>query len=139
VRLSLLAIASIGLWTITSLSEGVDALKEAPTSLVIGTKKRVNCKRPATKGDKLDMHYTGTLFDTGKKFDSSHDRNTPLSFTLGVGQVIKGWDQGILGMCPGEQRKLQIPPELAYGERGSPPVIPANAALVFEIELIKIR
>lgn len=57
----------------------------------------MSCKRPATKGDKLDMHYTGTLFDTGKKFDSSLDRDSPLTFTLGVGQVIRGWDQGILG------------------------------------------
>lgn len=91
----------------------------------------------AKKGDALRMHYTGTLLD-GKKFDSSHDRGEPFQFTLGAGQVIQGWDQGIEGMQVGEKRKLLIPYEMAYGERGFPPVIPPKSPLVFEIELIEI-
>lgn len=91
----------------------------------------------AKKGDTLQMHYTGTLLD-GSKFDSSVDRGQPFQFTLGVGQVIKGWDEGIVGMKVGEKRKLTIPYQMAYGDRGFPPVIPPKSPLVFEIELIKI-
>jgi FKBP-type peptidyl-prolyl cis-trans isomerase len=91
----------------------------------------------AKKGDTLSMHYTGTLLD-GKKFDSSHDRGEPFQFILGAGQVIQGWDQGIEGMKIGEKRKLLIPYEMAYGERGFPPVIPPKSPLVFEIELIEM-
>lgn len=80
--------------------------------LQIGVKKKVeNCERRSKKGDTLDMHYTGTLED-GTEFDSSRGRNQPFTFTLGTGQVIKGWDQGLLNMCEGEQRRLKIPPEL---------------------------
>lgn len=88
-------------------------------------------------GDNLKMHYTGTLTD-GTVFDSSVSRNQPFSFTLGSGQVISGWDQGIVGMKVGEKRKLTIPYELAYGEMGMPPVIPAKATLIFEVELLEI-
>ena len=105
----------------------------------IGVKKRVeNCVRKSKRGDSLSMHYAGTLED-GKEFDSSYSRNKPFTFTLGAGQVIKGWDQGLMNMCEGEKRKLVIPPELAYGERGSPPSIPGGATLVFEVELLKIE
>ncbi len=94
---------------------------------------------PAAKsGDTLLMHYVGTLTD-GKKFDSSRDRGEPLEFTLGIGQVIKGWDQGVLGMKVGGQRKLTIPPELGYGARGAGSSIPPNATLIFEIELVEIK
>lgn len=88
-------------------------------------------------GDGIKAHYVGTL-ENGKKFDSSRDRETPFAFDLGMGQVIKGWDQGLLGMKVGEVRKLTIPSELGYGERGNPPVIPANATLIFEVELMEI-
>lgn len=85
------------------------------------------------------MHYTGTLFSTGEKFDSSHDRHQPLDFKLGVGQVIKGWDQGIQGMCINEKRTLTIPSRMAYGSRGAGKAIPPNAALVFDVELVGLE
>nr|CAA53594.1 FK506-binding protein [Botryllus schlosseri] len=106
--------------------------------LQIGVLKRVECERKSGSGDVLDMHYTGTLED-GSKFDSSRDRDTPFTFTLGQGYVIKGWDKGLLGMCEGERRKLKIPSDMGYGDRGSPPKIPGGATLIFDVELLKIK
>lgn len=91
----------------------------------------------AIAGKEITVHYTGYLTD-GSKFDSSVDRKQPLSIILGVGQVIKGWDQGIVGMKVGGKRTLTIPPELGYGNRAVGGVIPANATLVFEVELLKV-
>lgn len=95
-------------------------------------------KGPVAKaGDRLSMHYTGTLED-GTKFDSSLDRNDPFDFTLGAGQVIQGWDTGIVGMNVGGKRTLVIPYKMAYGEQGIPGVIPPKATLNFEVELLEI-
>jgi FKBP-type peptidyl-prolyl cis-trans isomerase len=94
--------------------------------------------RQAEAGDTATVHYTGWLAD-GKKFDSSHDRNEPFSFRLGAGQVIRGWDEGVATMKVGGKRKLIIPPDLAYGPRGAGNVIPPNATLTFEVELLGLR
>lgn len=92
----------------------------------------------AKEGDTVSVHYTGKLTD-GKEFDSSKKSGKPLDFVIGQHRVIKGWEQGITGMKAGQKRTLTIPPDLAYGPRGFPPVIPPNATLVFDVELVKIE
>jgi FKBP-type peptidyl-prolyl cis-trans isomerase FkpA len=102
------------------------------TDLVVGNGTE------AQTGKTVHVHYTGTLTN-GSKFDSSLDRGKPFVFKLGGGQVIKGWDEGVVGMKVGGKRKLTIPPGMAYGERGFPPVIPPQSTLVFEIELLDVK
>lgn len=99
---------------------------------------KIGTGREVKSGDTVVMQYTGTLTD-GKKFDSSYDRGTPFETKIGVGQVIKGWDQGIPGMKVGGKRKLTIPPSLAYGEQGAGTAIPPNATLIFDVELLEIK
>ncbi|MES2059802.1 MAG: FKBP-type peptidyl-prolyl cis-trans isomerase [Patescibacteria group bacterium] len=91
----------------------------------------------AKRGDTVSVNYIGTLTD-GKEFDNSYKRGEPISVTLGEGQVIRGWEEGLLGMRVGEKRKLTIPPSLGYGDRAVGGIIPANATLVFETELVSI-
>ncbi|KIM97439.1 hypothetical protein OIDMADRAFT_20569 [Oidiodendron maius Zn] len=99
--------------------------------------KAVECERKTQKGDKISVHYRGTLQDGGKQFDASYDRGQPLSFVVGRGSVIKGWDENLLDMCIGEKRTLTIPPEFGYGDRAMGP-IPAGSTLIFETELMGI-
>ncbi|KAG6375486.1 hypothetical protein JVT61DRAFT_3045 [Boletus reticuloceps] len=113
---------------------------QPPTELQIDTTFMPDeCPEKAAKGDTISVHYTGTLFKDGTKFDSSVDRGQPFSFKLGVSQVIRGWDEGLLGACVGEKRTLTIPSDLAYGSRGAGGVIPPNSALVFTTELLGIK
>ncbi|KAK0648845.1 hypothetical protein B0T16DRAFT_427823 [Cercophora newfieldiana] len=121
--LSLLASAAVGVL--------------AADDLKIDVTLPVECDRKSRKGDKIDVHYRGTLQSNGQKFDASYDRGQPFSFNLGGGQVIKGWDEGLLDMCIGEKRTLTIGPNYGYGERAVGP-IPAGSTLVFETELMGI-
>lgn len=99
----------------------------------------------ADMGKLVNVHYTGWLYDAdapenkGKKFDSSHDRADTFAFMLGAGRVIKGWDQGVTGMKVGGQRTLIIPPSMAYGAQGAGNIIPPNATLIFEVELVRVQ
>jgi len=99
---------------------------------------RVGNGDTAKEGSHVRVHYTGWLTN-GKKFDSSVDAGKPFDFTLGNGEVIKGWEEGVAGMRVGGKRQLRIPPDLAYGERGYPPVIPPNATLIFDVQLLGVQ
>mgnify|MGYP001203901974 CR=1 FL=1 len=103
------------------------------------THRPEDCPVKSKAGDRLQMHYTGRLYSDCSVFDSSVERGTPFTFTLGAGQVIKGWDQGLNGMCVGEKRKLTIPADLGYGSRGAGGSIPGGATLVFDVELLAIN
>ncbi|KAM7527462.1 hypothetical protein LguiB_030872 [Lonicera macranthoides] len=137
--MALMNVTSITLLLLV-LATFVSAKKVADvTELQIGVKyKPESCAIQAHKGDRVSVHYRGKLTD-GTVFDSSFERGDPIEFELGSGQVIKGWDQGLLGMCVGEKRKLKIPAKLGYGDQGSPPTIPGGATLIFDTELVKVN
>ncbi len=118
--------------------EGSDSSCQGSELETTVTFRPSGCRRRSRAGDKLSMHYVGRLLDGGRKFDSSRDRDSPFEFTLGVGQVIRGWDRGVEGMCVGESRRLVVPPDMAYGEDGVGDVIPPCATLIFEVELLDI-
>lgn len=122
-----------------SASLGVDtaALTRTPSGLRYQELAKGEGKEAAA-GKVVLVHYTGWL-PNGEKFDSSRDRSEPFSFTLGAGQVIAGWDEGVAGMMVGGRRKLVIPPDLGYGTAGAPPDIPPGATLVFDVELVDVR
>ncbi len=120
----------------TATSSATDASKAEADLKIENLKEGTGAE--AVNGKQVSVHYTGTLTD-GKKFDSSVDRGQPFKFVLGAGQVIRGWDLGVAGMKVGGKRKLTIPPELGYGERGAGGVIPPNATLVFEVELLEVN
>ncbi len=124
--------------------EAAPAAEPTPDPLVINDVK-LGTGKEAYTGANVLVHYTGWLFKSmalkqhGRKFDSSRDRGDPLDFQLGVGRVIKGWDQGVIGMKVGGQRTLIIPAHLAYGKKGSPGMIPPDADLIFDVELIEVK
>jgi FKBP-type peptidyl-prolyl cis-trans isomerase FkpA len=128
----------------TSPAQGISKLDAIPKDLQkIDTKQGTGAE--AVSGKPVLVHYTGWLYDPSKpdkkgaKFDSSRDRQVPFGFFLGAGKVIKGWDEGVVGMKVGGQRTLVIPPGLAYGDRAIPNVIPANSTLIFDVELIEVK
>ena len=137
-----LLVAVSGLTAVVAKETPVNAT--VPTELVM-TDVKTGTGPAITAGQTAVVHYTGWLYSLtakdhkGKKFDSSRDRNDPFSFHVGGGEVIGGWDQGVVGMQAGGQRQLVIPPSLGYGARGAGGVIPPNATLLFDIELLKIQ
>ena len=146
----LAVVLSAAVFSVNGCSKSVESSQESSMSAsgvaeLIKTDVVVGDGAEATAGKTVSVHYTGWLYDLaapdhkGKKFDSSRDRGDPFGFRLGAGQVIKGWDQGVAGMKVGGQRTLIIPPDLGYGARGAGGVIPGNATLVFDVELLGVR
>lgn len=151
-RITLLPLALLltaGVFSTTACSEqsapAAATVEQSNISELIRNDVKAGEGVEATAGRNVSVHYTGWLYDgaapghKGAKFDSSRDRGTPFEFTLGAGQVIQGWDQGVQGMKVGGQRTLVIPPHMGYGARGAGGVIPPNATLVFDVELLGVN
>ena len=142
IKLSI-AILSLALFSPSAFSETNTGA--ANVTELIKQDTKVGTGEEAVVGKMVEVHYTGWLYDPSKpdkkgaKFDSSRDRGTPFSFLLGAGRVIKGWDRGVVGMKVGGQRTLIIPPSMAYGAQGAGNVIPPNATLIFDVELLGLR
>ena len=129
-------------FAIEIVNQEKDKMQEKGITELIITDNKVGDGREAEKGLTVTVHYTGWLYENGEKttkFDSSVDRREPFSFVLGVGQVIKGWDNGVSGMQIGGSRTIVIPSDMGYGSRGAGSVIPPNSDLIFEVELIEIQ
>ena len=150
VVLGLVALVGIGLWVTACAKKGTQAENASTTAVPSGGTTVTTASglqyvvlqqgngAVATAGHMVTVHYTGWLTN-GTKFDSSVDRGQPFQFGLGQGQVIKGWDEGVAGMKVGEKRKLIIPPNLGYGPRGAGNVIPPDATLIFDVELLGVQ
>ncbi|SEK46476.1 FKBP-type peptidyl-prolyl cis-trans isomerase [Nitrosovibrio tenuis] len=147
-RVNMLIKLSMAIFGMTLLSSGAFSETNkgaASVTELIKKDTKVGTGEEAVVGKMVEVHYTGWLYDEaapdkkGAKFDSSRDRGAPFSFLLGAGRVIKGWDRGVAGMKVGGQRTLIIPPAMAYGAHGAGNVIPPNAALIFDVELLGLR
>jgi FKBP-type peptidyl-prolyl cis-trans isomerase len=140
--LAVLFFAALAVWGESAPAHPSSVEGVTPVTLPSGVvywDLKVGTGKVAAAGSKVRVNYTGWLLEEGAKFDSSYEHNEPLDFTLGSGQVIKGWEQGVAGMKVGGKRQLRIPPELAYGYRGQPPNIPRNAYLIFDVELLDVK
>ena len=142
-RCALLPVGLVLLATLTAACGG--ATENNSVTQLVRQDERVGTGAEAQSGRVVTVHYTGWLYDAsrpdqrGAKFDSSRDRNEPFMFNLGAGEVIRGWDEGVAGMKVGGRRILTIPPDMGYGARGAGGVIPPNATLLFDVELLDVR
>ena len=141
------ALVSVGVVFLATLAVacGGGTTENSSVTQLVRQDESVGTGTEAQSGRTVTVHYTGWLYDAsrpdqrGAKFDSSRDRNEPFSFSLGAGEVIRGWDEGVAGMKVGGRRILTIPPDMGYGARGAGGVIPPNATLLFDVELLDVR
>jgi FKBP-type peptidyl-prolyl cis-trans isomerase len=135
---ALVIVAAVAAWALLGGLGNGGSVRTGSNEMLQVTDEKIGSGAEAKAGDMVTVNYTGTLTD-GTKFDSSLDRGEPFTFLLGAGQVIQGWDFGVAGMRVGGKRRLVIPPELGYGSAGAGNVIPPNATLIFEVELLGVQ